>query len=127
MCICFHTIFPSCSNPRDWIEFLVLYSGTLLLIHFKCNSLYLISLSDRGSSVSFYLRSFLPFHIWGIVCMPRSCTDLFLIIPLRMGPDKGYCDEVVYCCNLYHLLYRFLLWNIVLLNFLLPNQENTSH
>ena len=28
-----------CSNPRDWVQFSVLYSWTPLLIHSKCNSL----------------------------------------------------------------------------------------
>ena len=34
---------PSCSIPRDYILFPVLYSKISLLIHFKCNSLHLLT------------------------------------------------------------------------------------
>ena len=35
--------FPSCSIPRDWIEFPVLYSRISLLIHSTWNSLHLLT------------------------------------------------------------------------------------
>ena len=37
----FTNCFPSCSIPRDWKQFPVLYSRTSLLIHSRCNSLHL--------------------------------------------------------------------------------------
>ena len=56
---------PSWSNPRDWIQFPVLYSRTSLLIHSKCKSLHLptpnahpIPVLPSPSSISYLIQPF---------------------------------------------------------------------
>ena len=39
---------PSCSNPRDQMEFLVFYNRTSLPIHSKCNSLNLLTPNSQS-------------------------------------------------------------------------------
>ena len=39
---------PSCSIPRDWLQFPVLYSRTSLLIHSKSNSLYFLTPNSQS-------------------------------------------------------------------------------
>ena len=51
----FHSYLPPCSNPRDWTEFPVLYSRTLLLIYSKCNSLHLLTPNSRSVPFSPHL------------------------------------------------------------------------
>ena len=53
VCVCIYSFFsyyfPSCSNPRDWIQFPVLYSSSSLLIHSKWKSLHLPTPTPRLS------------------------------------------------------------------------------
>ena len=54
----FLSYLPSCSIPRDWIEFPVLYSRTSLLIYSKWNHLHLLT-SNSQSILIFFLVFFL--------------------------------------------------------------------
>ena len=42
------SFLPSLSIPKDWIQILVLYSRTSLLIHSKCNSWHLLSPNSQS-------------------------------------------------------------------------------
>ena len=57
MCILFLILFPSCSIPRNWIQFPLLYSRTSLLTHSRCNSNLAEFLLAQGSQSSFLFRS----------------------------------------------------------------------
>ena len=56
MCVCVYYL-PSCSIPRDWIQFPVLYSRISLLIHSTCNSLHLPT-SNSDSPPPFFFPDF---------------------------------------------------------------------
>ena len=47
----------SCSVPRDWMKFPVLYSRTSLLIHSKCNSLHLLTPSSQSIPLNGYTEN----------------------------------------------------------------------
>ena len=57
----FSYYLPSCSITRNWIEFPLLYSRTLLLIHFKCSSLYLLTPNSQSIKPNSFFFSFFLF------------------------------------------------------------------
>ena len=82
---------PSCSIPRDWMEFPVLYSRILLLIHSKYNSLHL----PTPISVSIPLSSPSPLATKSLFSMS---VNLFLFVCLfELFTAKPYS------CSIYPL------------------------
>ena len=70
---------PSWSIPRDWIQFPVLYSRTSMLIHSKCNSLYL----PTPNSLSIPLA---PLSLLTTTSLFSMSLSLFL-----------FCSSVLFC------------------------------
>jgi len=98
-CVCVYSFLkyylPSCSNPRDWTQFPVLYSRTLLLIHSKCNSMYL----PTPNSLSIPL---FPPSPW----LVHICNGMLL------SHKKGQ--------NIVVLIWKILWWLVMLSTFYIP-------
>ena len=83
----FSYFLPSCSIPRDWIEFPVLYSRTSLLIHSKSNSLHL--LTPNSPSIPFSPPLLLGNHksalyMWG---KSKALQSLGVLKSSLLGPS----------------------------------------
>ena len=54
----FSYYLPQCSNPRDWVQFPAMYSGTPLLICSKCNILHLPTKNKTNQRILCYIHWF---------------------------------------------------------------------
>ena len=80
----FFSCYPlSCSIPRDWIQFPVLYSRTSLLIHSKTNSLHL----PTPNSQSLPLPTLSHTHIGNHKCALHVCEPVSV---LQIGSPVPY-------------------------------------
>ena len=96
---------------RDWLQFLVLYSRTLLFIHSKCNGLYLLTPNSQS-----ILPSPLPFgnhksvfYVYGCVSISqiRSFQSHFLDSTYKLN-HTVFVFPFQYQ-NLFNLLLRYLI------------------
>jgi len=82
--IFFSCYLPSCSTPWDRILSSLLYSRTSLLIHSKCNSLYLLTPASQS------IPLFPPPPQQPQVCSPclGVCENFFFLIPRSPDPQR---------------------------------------